>query len=231
MLRGGPWWAWQEYLAGEWALANEQASPLSWPCSQDKTHTLSLLKLDSKKTSTGKFQPCPKPSDRVLYEEWGADFPCPNVRLAVTFLSASGSGVCRHIIRPPSHAFFVCRDGQSVEVKVLSHSVVSDSLRPLDCSPPDSSVLGILQARILEWTAISFSGGSSQPRDRTQVSCTAGRFFTVWVTREAQRLSEPSLKSYASRQVAMFRLWPKSLAWRAFFQWTPVVRRGMLFCP
>ena len=49
---------------------------------------------------------------------------------------------------------------------------------PMDCSPPGSSVHGILQARILEWVAISFSRGSSQPRDRTQVSHTAGRFFT-----------------------------------------------------
>ena len=49
---------------------------------------------------------------------------------------------------------------------------------PMDCSPPGSSVLGIFQAKILEWVAIAFSRGSSQPRDQTQVSCTAGRFFT-----------------------------------------------------
>ena len=55
----------------------------------------------------------------------------------------------------------------------------------MDCSPPDSSVHGILQARILDWVAIPFSGGSSQPRDRTWVSCIAGRFFNVWATREA----------------------------------------------
>ena len=45
-------------------------------------------------------------------------------------------------------------------------------------SPQDSSVPKIFQARILEWVAISFSRGSSQPRDRTQVPCIAGRFFT-----------------------------------------------------
>ena len=55
---------------------------------------------------------------------------------------------------------------------------------PMDCSPPGSSVHGILQARILEWVAISFSRGSSWPWDRTQVSCIAGEFFTVWATRE-----------------------------------------------
>ena len=56
----------------------------------------------------------------------------------------------------------------------------------LDCSPPGSSVHRILQARILEWVAILFSRGSSQPKDRTQVSHIAGRFFTIWATREAQ---------------------------------------------
>ena len=49
---------------------------------------------------------------------------------------------------------------------------------PMDCSPPGSSVHGIFQARVLEWVAISFSRGSSQPRDRTPVSRIAGRFFT-----------------------------------------------------
>ena len=48
---------------------------------------------------------------------------------------------------------------------------------PMDCSPAGSSVCGILQGRILEWVAISFSRGSSWPRDRTWVSCIAGRFF------------------------------------------------------
>ena len=55
---------------------------------------------------------------------------------------------------------------------------------PMDCSPPGSSVHGILQARTLEWSAISFSRGFSWPRDWTQVSCIAGRFFTIWATRK-----------------------------------------------
>ena len=50
---------------------------------------------------------------------------------------------------------------------------------PMDCSPPGSSVHGILQARILEWVAIPFSWGSSQLRDQMQVSCIAGGFCTV----------------------------------------------------
>ena len=51
---------------------------------------------------------------------------------------------------------------------------------------PLSMSMGILQARILEWVAMSSSRGSSQSRDRTQVSHVAGGFFTVWATREAQ---------------------------------------------
>ena len=54
-----------------------------------------------------------------------------------------------------------------------SHSVVSDSLWLMDYI-----VHGILQARILEWIAVPFSRGSSQPRDQTQVSLIAGGFFT-----------------------------------------------------
>ena len=54
---------------------------------------------------------------------------------------------------------------------------------PMDCSPPGSSVHGTLQARILEWVAISSSRGFSQPRDRTRVSCTGGQILyhcTTW---------------------------------------------------
>ena len=50
---------------------------------------------------------------------------------------------------------------------------------PMDCSLPDPSVHGILQARILEWVAMPSSRGSSLPRSQTWVSCIAGRFFTT----------------------------------------------------
>ena len=55
----------------------------------------------------------------------------------------------------------------------------------VDCSPPGSSVHGILQARVQEWVAIPFSRGS-WPRDQPAVSRIAGRLFTSWATREAQ---------------------------------------------
>ena len=55
----------------------------------------------------------------------------------------------------------------------------------MDCSLPGSSVCRIFQARMLQWVAIPFSRGSSQPRDGTQVSHVVGRRFSVWAAREA----------------------------------------------
>ena len=71
------------------------------------------------------------------------------------------------------------------KVKVLVAQSCLTLCNPMDCSLPGSSVHGILQARVLEWVAIPFSTGSSQYRDQTRVSCTAGRFFTIWAAREA----------------------------------------------
>ena len=75
---------------------------------------------------------------------------------------------------------------RKVKVKSLSHVrlyVTSWSVR-LPCS----SVHGIFQARVLDWVAISFSRGSSQPRDWTQVSHIVGRQFTIWATREVHNI-------------------------------------------
>ena len=68
---------------------------------------------------------------------------------------------------------------------------------PMDCSPPGSSVHGILQARILEWVAISFSRGSSPPRDQTQVSCVScieGGFFTTEPLGKQQSIKQEKKK-------------------------------------
>ena len=89
-----------------------------------------------------------------------------------------------------------------------SRSVCPTLCDPVDCSPPGSSVHGIFQARVLEWIAISFSRGSSWPRDWTQVSCTAGRYFSIWATREAlnkvrniQFLSEKSACEWVPEEI------------------------------
>ena len=81
------------------------------------------------------------------------------------------------------HFFFT--DQTKVKLKVTR---TCQTLRdPVDCSLPGFSVHAIIQA-ILEWVAIPFSRGYSQPRDRTQVSHIAGRFFIVRATREAQSI-------------------------------------------
>ena len=80
-----------------------------------------------------------------------------------------------------------------------SESEVAQSCRtlcdPMDCSLPGFSVHGIFQARVLEWIAISFSRGSSRPRDRTWISHIGGRRFNLWATREAHKQS-PNLEAH-----------------------------------
>ena len=73
-----------------------------------------------------------------------------------------------------------------VRMCVHTRSVMSDLSRPMDCSPPGSSVHRVFHARILEWVAISYSRASSQPRDQTRVKpvslaspTLAGRFYTT----------------------------------------------------
>ena len=83
---------------------------------------------------------------------------------------------------------FLCRLPSSVAALMLLvfESSESCSVVPTLCDPMDYTVHGVLLARILVWVAVPFSRGSSQPRDWTQVSHIAGRFFTNWATREAQ---------------------------------------------
>ena len=75
----------------------------------------------------------------------------------------------------------------------------------IDCSPPGSPIHGIIQATILWQVAIPFSRGSSYPTDRTWVSCTVGRFFTVWAIRKP---SQSKLQSVQSKNWLTF--------WRVF---------------
>ena len=97
-----------------------------------------------------------------------------------------------------------------------------------DCSLPGSCVHGILQTRILKWAAYPFSRGSSQPRDWTQVSCIAGRFFTIWATRKlfkvpAAMLGELGLS--VRRSIASLR---RSFQW---WQGTLILQRSVSVPP
>ena len=113
--------------------------------------------------------------DRLLFHQFNS-----------VYWSLSACCLMHRLARP-----LVCRAGSHNSCKgALVHGVseVAKSCptlcNPMDCSLPRSSVHGIFQARVLEWVAIAFSRGSSQPRDRTWVSCIVGRRFTVWATRE-----------------------------------------------
>ena len=103
---------------------------------------------------------------------------------------------------------------------------------PALCDPMDYTVCGILQARILEWVAFSFSRASSQSKDWTQVSCfssTAGLFLTCWAIREAQYLIWMWSES-ESCSVMFDSLWPRGLysLWNSPGQNTGVGRLSLL---
>ena len=118
---------------------------------------------------------------------WPADVPSPlSPRMAFPLCShrknASSCYKDTSSIRCQP-AFLV----SSSKVKVKVAQSCPTLCNPKDCSLPGSSVHGVLQARILELVIVLFSRRSSQPRDGTQVSRIAGRFFTIWATREASR--------------------------------------------
>ena len=96
----------------------------------------------------------------------------------------------------------------------VKKSVVTQSYPTLcyhmDCSPPGFSVPKILQARILEWIAIPFFRGSSQPRVWTRVSCIAGRFFIIWATRDAQKVLINHILLMCIKEVFKISLWSRS---------------------
>jgi len=97
-----------------------------------------------------------------------------NLSLPIPLTTREASGGTQRLA--PSNVVYVC----------LVTQLCQTLCDPIDCSPPGFPVHANSPARILEWIAMLFSRGSSQTRDRTQVSHTAGRFFTVWATKEAQ---------------------------------------------
>ena len=103
--------------------------------------------------------------------------------LMLTFIRVSQSIVKRNSVNCQMQKCIVSVFLQTY-IALVTHSRLT-LWNSMDCSPPGSSVRGILQAKILWCVAIPFYRGSFWPRDRTQVSHIAGRFFTDWVTREA----------------------------------------------
>ena len=94
----------------------------------------------------------------------------------------------------------------SNRVRAKSFQLCPTLCEPMDYSLPGSSVHRILQARILEWVAISSSRGYSQPRSQTQISSIAGRFFTNWAMREAPGFSKCPVKNKTKKPKHLFSL-------------------------
>ena len=137
--------------------------------------------------------PLPPPGD-LLHRDWicisRASFTAG--RLFTTEPSGSLLSTC------------VCVLGRSVVSDSATHGLVAHQA-PL--SRLWKGIHGILQARILEWVAISFSRGSSQPRHWTWVSCTAGGFFTIWATRKAPKNLLPNTNSCARPTARLPKHW------------------------
>ena len=102
------------------------------------------------------------------------------------WIGSTAMGVVGAVTHVGSGLAWACWLGRRMcRVLVLVAQSCPTLCKPVDCSPQSFSVHGILQARILEWVAISFSRRSSRPRDRTWVSCIAGGCFTFWATTKA----------------------------------------------
>ena len=126
---------------------------------------------------------------RIL--EWGAIYFSRRsswTRDCISLISYIGSQILYHwATRTANYIYlyiilFIFDSGQFSSV---AQSCLTPC-NPMDCSRPGSSLYGLLQARVLEWGATSFSRGSSRLRDWTQVSCIPGRRFNLWATWEAQ---------------------------------------------
>ena len=136
----------------------------------------------------------------------------------------------KHLVTFKGEYYFPYRASQVALVVKKSESeseVTQSSLTlcdPMDCILLGSSIHGIFQARILEWVAISFSRGSSWPRDPTQVSCIVGRSFTIWATREVSG-QEPTCKCMRCVRGG-FHPWVGRIPWRRAWQPNPVFLLG-----
>ena len=131
-------------------------------------------------------------------EELGQKYFPESPQIFWVLHSLQGSGNYLWVLlkdhRNVGHAFWY-------HVKVLSSQLHPTLCDPMEYNLLGSSVYGIFQARILEWVAISFSRESSWPRYQTQVSCIAGRFFTIWATREVHLYLYQDLYPFASISV------------------------------
>ena len=133
---------------------------------------------------------------------------------------------CSFTVMCPNRSVFIFP--QLSEGPLLGKSLQSypTLCNPMDCSLPGSSVYGILQTGILEWVAMLFSRGSSQPRDRTcisHISC-----ISTWVRacQVALVVKNPSVKCRKLNMRHEFDPWVRKFPWRRAWQPTPVFLPG-----
>ena len=148
-----------------------------------------------------KWPPLPESPYAVLRLIQSPPFCLHSYSITLTkYLFIWGSGHCSFsssYLLPRQHSAYSCFPISVYLMKRINKCVkwseVAQSCPtlcdPVGCSPPGSSTHGILQARILEWVAISFSSWSSRPRDQTQVSRIADRCFNLWATWEAKKIN------------------------------------------
>ena len=117
-------------------------------------------------------------------QEYWSGLPCPPSFRGSSW-SRDRTCISYRVFFTTSDTWKTLRAVESESVKMLLVQSYPTPCNPMDYSPPGSNVHGILQARIMEWVAIFFSRGSSQPRDQTWISCITGGHFTVCATREA----------------------------------------------
>ena len=115
----------------------------------------------------------------------------------------------------------------SIGSESVSRSVVSILCNPINWGLSGSSIHGIIQARILEWVCIPFSRGSFWPMDWTRVFCVAGRFFTIWATREASQYMRNILWTKSKAQFGNFLQWLSeiSLQWSIIYLMPNIVMK------
>ena len=128
---------------------------------------------------------------------------CP--QRPISFLQQSPRGIVSTYLRHHLLQYAKCVHVCSVE---------SNSCNAMNCSPPSSSVCGIFQASTLEWVAISFSRGSSRPRDWTHISCISciGRFFTTvlpgwWLPNHGLNPHPRKLGARGGGDLSMTKIW------------------------
>ena len=136
----------------------------------------------------------------ALYRiQWGCSYFVQNIILLLLYHDFLNKLFNLLGLNFPSFNVYVSRTAAVAAAKLLQ--LCPTLCDPIDGSPLGSLVPGILQARILEWVAISFSRGSSRPRDWIRVSCIAGRFFTHWAMREVYHLKVVIVQNCPSLEI------------------------------